>query len=42
MKMTEKTRKALEEGTLSNFNVYTKLVDEVRKSITMIDRAEEY
>ena len=42
MKITEETKKTLEEATLSNFDVYTKLVDEVRRSITMIDRAEEY
>lgn len=42
MKITEETRRALEEGTLSNFDVYTKLVDEVRRSINMLDRAEEY
>lgn len=42
MKITEETKKTLEEATLSNFDVYTKLIDGVRRSITMIDRAEEY
>jgi len=42
MKITEETRKALEENTLSNFDVYTKLVDSVRSSVAMLDRTEEY
>lgn len=42
MKITEQTRKALEENTLSNFDFYTKLVDSVRRSVAMLDRTEEY
>ncbi len=42
MKISDTTKKRLEEETLANTNSYVNLIDSVRSSVLMLDRVEDY